>query len=57
MRKWGYVGDSLCQFCRRGIESKEHLFFHCGFSKRIWREGLRSCLILDPSVEWDDVIQ
>jgi len=47
----------LCLFCRGGIESKEHLFFHCGFSKRIWREVLRSRLILDPCVEWDDVIQ
>jgi len=37
MLSWGFNGDSLCRFCFGHQECIEHLFFHCGFSLRIWR--------------------
>lgn len=51
----GYKGDVVCCFCRGSIESREHLFFGCGFSKRIWREVVRKCLVNDPRTDWEEV--
>lgn len=57
MVKWGLSGDALCLFRRGALESREHLYFHCRFSPRIWRDMLNSSLIVDPYVEWEDVIK
>ncbi|XP_062167062.1 uncharacterized protein LOC133873362 [Alnus glutinosa] len=52
---WGYEGDILCPFCRACIECRDHLFFKCSFSRRIWRNVMQSCLEPFPVVDWDDV--
>jgi len=53
MQKLGYQGEVLRVFCRKCIEGKAHLFF---FSKRIWQEVLRSCLLEEDCADWDDVL-
>jgi len=45
---WGYEGDTNCVFCRNGTESRDHLFFSCGFSSRIWKTCLQRCDVLNP---------
>jgi hypothetical protein len=35
---WGFQGDVKRIFCRFGIEDRDHLFFSCGFSGRIWKK-------------------
>jgi hypothetical protein len=52
---WGYIGDCLCLFCRGCIESSDHLFFKCGFSKRIWKELMELCDVENPVENWDDI--
>jgi hypothetical protein len=56
MCKWGlYRGQFL--FCRGRMESRAHVFFQYSFSKRVWRELMKYCLILSPCVEGEEVIQ
>lgn len=57
--KWDYKGEICCVFCRNGVESKEHLFFKCSYSGRIWQEGMRRCTVDYPPVywDWDEVVQ
>ena len=38
---WGYTGEVNWVFYRRCIECREHLFFECGYSKRLWQELMR----------------
>jgi hypothetical protein len=38
MLKWGYTRDPKCVFCRNCIESRDHLYFECEFTIRLWRE-------------------
>ena len=33
--QWGFIGDSLCSYCKMMIETRNHLFFECPFSQRI----------------------
>jgi hypothetical protein len=39
--KRGIKGNVLC-VCRGGIEGRDHLFFECGFYRRVWVANLRS---------------
>jgi hypothetical protein len=55
MCRWGYIGDCLCLFCRGCIESSDHLFFKCGFSKRIWKKLMKLCHVENPFEDWDDI--
>jgi hypothetical protein len=54
---WGYEGDTNCVFCRNGTESRDHLFFSCGFSSRIWKTCLQRCDALNPPTSWDGLIE
>ena len=51
MAKWGYLGDSLCVFCRNCLESRDHIFF-----RRIWDDLLKSCLVSNAWFVWEDLI-
>lgn len=53
---WGYIGDTLCPFCRSCIEAREHLFFHCSFSQRIWKVMISRCDVVNPKVDWEEVV-
>jgi hypothetical protein len=57
MCKWGYAGDCLCPFCRGKLESREHLFFKCSFSSRVWRKLMASCLVFNLVEGWKEVAQ
>ena len=37
----GVIQNSDCVFCGQMEEDREHLFFDCIFSKKIWHEVLR----------------
>jgi hypothetical protein len=43
-------------FGRSCIEGRNHLFFECGFSKRVRLENFEKCLIGDPSTQWEDIV-
>jgi hypothetical protein len=38
------------------MESREHMFFKCGFSARIWKECMARCNVSLLLTDWDDVI-
>jgi hypothetical protein len=40
-------------FCRNCIESRDHLYFECGFTKRLWREVMRKCMRGAPKMDWE----
>jgi hypothetical protein len=55
--KWGYAGDVNCLFCHNQTESRDHLFFECSFSYRIWKFFMHRCGMEDPSLIWKEVLQ
>jgi len=55
MCKWGNEGDCLCLSCRGSIENRAHLFFQCGFSKRIWRSLMVLCLEHRSLETWEEI--
>jgi hypothetical protein len=53
---WDFKGDVNCSFCRAGIESRNHLFFSCGFSSRVWKTCLQWCGLLNCYTSWSELI-
>jgi hypothetical protein len=45
----------MCFFLGFAIEDRDHLFFLCGFSKRVWSHVLQKCNIMNPPICLDDV--
>jgi hypothetical protein len=57
MCSWGFNGNSSSLFCHAFLESRDHLFFSCAFSRRIWSTIMRACSLPCPPVEWDDIAE
>ena len=36
MSSWGLVQDGKCRLCQNALETRDHLFFACSFSKKVW---------------------
>ncbi|XP_075641997.1 uncharacterized protein LOC142613508 [Castanea sativa] len=45
MTRWGYSDDSICVFCRNFLERRDHIFFECSFTRRIWDDMMKLCLV------------
>jgi hypothetical protein len=56
MLKWDFKGEVQCLFCRNIIECRDHLFFDCGFSKRLWREVMNKCLLPELPTGLEEMI-
>ncbi|KAH0917198.1 hypothetical protein HID58_024858 [Brassica napus] len=52
---WGLSVDSNCLLCNLEPESRDHLFFRCPFSMRVWSEVGRRCSFTS-SPSWQDTI-
>jgi hypothetical protein len=55
MCRWGYSEDSLCLFCRSRQKNRDHLFFECSLSMRVWRALMVDFGIDDPLLSWNIV--
>jgi len=55
MCAWGYSGSILCMFCYAHQENRDHLFFGCSFSRRIWMEIMSDCSFVNVPTSWNDV--
>ena len=40
---WGLEVRGLCYFCQGELETRDHLFFGCSYSKNIWKQILQLC--------------
>lgn len=48
--------NEVCVLCQSQLESRNHLFFECDFSKAIWREGVRRNCTALGSTQWRDIV-
>ena len=55
--KMGYKGEVQCSFCHSYVETRDHLFFECSFSSRIWKFCMLRCIVEQPPTIWDDILQ
>jgi len=51
---WGAKGEVM--FCRGCIECRDHLFFGCGYRKRIWQAIMKKHNRDNIPIEWEDIL-
>ncbi|XP_039017022.1 uncharacterized protein LOC120147799 [Hibiscus syriacus] len=51
---FGLTMDSGCVVCGTGLESRDHLFAVCPFSREVWNAALSSCGFRSDMLSWDD---
>jgi hypothetical protein len=57
MIQWGFNGDSKCVLCNTHVENRDHLFFLCSFTKRIWKNIMSLFLISDIDCFWLKLVE
>jgi hypothetical protein len=57
--KWGLVRDMKCLFCHHISlnAGNMHLFFECGWSKRLWNEVMLKCLVNPICFGWNEIVK
>ncbi|XP_059455969.1 uncharacterized protein LOC132186126 [Corylus avellana] len=55
--KWGYKGVVQCCFCHSQLETRDHIFFECSFSSRVWKYCMIRCRVDMPPMIWDELVQ
>lgn len=56
LHNWGVASSNICVLCNRSVETQEHLFFQCRFSKLIWDDLIGRTRAGFRGVTWDDTI-
>lgn len=56
LKRWGVVDDDMCVLCGENVENKEHLFFNCCYSRRIWESVLCRKETLYRCNNWEEVL-
>lgn len=55
MVQWSTSIDPSCVFCQDPMETVDHLFFECSYSKHIWEELAKGVLKDQYSSSWSDI--
>ena len=48
--------DGICVLCKEEEESRDHMFFGCSYSKKIWQEVLKLCGLTREIVSWQEEV-
>lgn len=54
--QWVYNGYTACAY-HSSLESRNHLYFECAFTKRLWKEAMRCCLISRLETGWEKFVK
>ncbi|XP_009150829.1 uncharacterized protein LOC103874165 [Brassica rapa] len=57
MLKWNQNINPTCVLCQRCVETRNHLFFSCSYSSKIWQKLVKGLLHLRYTEEWEAVVQ
>ena len=49
---WGLNVAGTCKLCLVDIETRDHLFFECNFSKEVWQIILQMCELRKVVLGW-----
>lgn len=56
MAKWQGGPSMACVFCHHSSESRDHLFFACGFVSEIWAALAKGILKSRYTVDWNSLV-
>ncbi|XP_039005294.1 uncharacterized protein LOC120132637 [Hibiscus syriacus] len=58
LARFGIVTDNVCGLCGTGMESRNHLFLECSYSREVWGAVMHSCGMQQHEQNcWDDTLR
>lgn len=57
MLHWNVSVDISCVFCKEPLETIEHLFFECPYSKQIWESMAKGVLREKYTERWEEILR
>ena len=54
---WGIETSGTCCLCQEEVETRDHVFFECNYSKETWRMILSHCGINRVIGKWEEELQ
>lgn len=54
--KWNPTINSTCVLFQQSMETRNHLFFSCSYSSKIWQKLMRGLLQSRYTEEWENII-
>ncbi|KAL1194509.1 hypothetical protein V5N11_010415 [Cardamine amara subsp. amara] len=57
MVTWNRNVDTTCIFCQNLMESREHLFFLCPYSLKVWEDLMKGFLIDKFTANWREILK
>lgn len=55
--RWNAQAISTCWLCQSEIETRDHLFFDCAYSKEVWKGTVKNMAGLGDIHQWSRVLQ
>ncbi|XP_020872075.1 uncharacterized protein LOC110226010 [Arabidopsis lyrata subsp. lyrata] len=57
MMKWNQQPNTACVLCQAPMETRNHLFFHCRYSKQVWGKLMKGILQNKYTTDWNQLGQ
>lgn len=57
MLNWNQNVNSSCVFCDESIETRDHLFFQCPYSNKVWKDLVLGLLSENFKEIWYEILQ
>ena len=54
---WGMEINGICYLCQRELETRDHIFFECRYSKEVWEMILSNCGLNKMTRSWNEELQ
>lgn len=55
--KWNPQAVSTCWLCKTALETRDHLFFECEYSKAVWRGLIKDLAGDERNCNWPQILQ
>lgn len=57
MKSWKGAVNVSCVLCNEPLETREHLFFECVYSTRIWEALMKGVLLDKYTARWEEIMR
>lgn len=54
---WGLSSSNVCVLCGRAVESQDHLFFQCHYSRQVWNPLMKQIGVNSIRTSWHDILE
>lgn len=55
--RWNPQADPTCWLCKSDIETRDHIFFDCSYSKEVWQGTIKNLIGQGSAYNWKRLVR